>query len=288
MVPIYLHQFTPNSTFPFFIQYGTHDKEMFLHTHADFSELVLVLEGQATHIVDNESYPIKQGDVFVINQNTAHGFEHAVDFQICNIMFRLDEVLDSNVDVKKSSGFHALFVIEPYLAKGQGFQSRLTLSPQEFTELSDLISAMVYEYSNDYEGRNTIITSYFTQLVVKLSRKYIISEEQDKVTRITIAHSVSYMERHFQHPLSIKQLADISYLSERHFSRLFKETYHTTPGNYLNALRLQYARMLLKNPDLSITEIALTSGFNDSNFFARQFRKEYGCSPSNLRRGTHI
>ena len=42
-------------------------------TGADFSELVIVLSGTATHVVDGEEYPIRKGDVFVISNNTAHG-----------------------------------------------------------------------------------------------------------------------------------------------------------------------------------------------------------------------
>ena len=71
---MHLHYFTTQKDFPFFIQYGHHDENMFLHSHADFSELVFVLGGYATHIVNEEEYSIKKGDVFVINENTSHGF----------------------------------------------------------------------------------------------------------------------------------------------------------------------------------------------------------------------
>ena len=49
---MHLHYFTTQKDFPFFIQYGHHDENMFLHSHADFSELVFVLGGYATHIVN--------------------------------------------------------------------------------------------------------------------------------------------------------------------------------------------------------------------------------------------
>ena len=53
----FLNWFTQDETFPFFIQYGTHDEDLCLHTHADFSELVIVLSGTATHVVDGVSNP---------------------------------------------------------------------------------------------------------------------------------------------------------------------------------------------------------------------------------------
>ena len=47
---MHLYYFTTQKDFPFYIQYGHHDENMFLHSHADFSELVFVLGGHATLI----------------------------------------------------------------------------------------------------------------------------------------------------------------------------------------------------------------------------------------------
>lgn len=73
---------------------------------------------------------------------------------------------------------------------------------------------------------------------------------------------------------------------DRHFSRLFASSCHTTPGNYILSLRMQHAGELLKNTTLSIAQVAFQSGFNDSNYFSRQFRKFYNASPRDTDRGT--
>ena len=52
-----LEAFTQDESFPFFIQYGEHEESMYLHGHDAYLELVIVLSGSATHIVDNERYP---------------------------------------------------------------------------------------------------------------------------------------------------------------------------------------------------------------------------------------
>ena len=56
--------FIQTQEFPFFIQYWVHIGNMLMHSHKDFSELVLVTEGSARHIVDNESYVISKGGRF--------------------------------------------------------------------------------------------------------------------------------------------------------------------------------------------------------------------------------
>ena len=62
-----LSYFTNDDSFPFFIQYGWHEDTMFMHGHKDFSELVVVMDGSAEHVVEDEHFPVKKGDVFVMN-----------------------------------------------------------------------------------------------------------------------------------------------------------------------------------------------------------------------------
>ena len=53
--------------------------------------------------------------------------------------------------------------------------------------------------------------------------------------------------------------------------------------SYLQKLRIQQAMLLLASPDLSITEVAHTGGYNDSSYIARVFKQEVGESPKNYR-----
>ena len=58
-------------------------------------------------------------------------------------------------------------------------------------------------------------------------------------------------------------------------------------NEYLNYIRLEYAKSLLKEYDLNIKEVALASGFKDSNYFCRIFRKQTERSPTEYRRQYH-
>ena len=283
MFQMQLHYFTNDTTYPFFIQYGSHETDLFMHTHADFSELVIVMNGTAIHKVDNEAYFVKKGDVFVINNNTCHGYENAHDFRICNIMYRSEKLLSTDLDIRKSAGFHALFVIEPYLSMERSFQSRLKLFLADYEQVSMIISTMLQEYDNKTEGWKTMLDSHFMMLVVLLSRVYNSMPFDVNLGVINIAKSVSYMENNFTSSITIEELALQSSLSVRHFARIFRETYQTTPGNYILLLRMNHACNLLKQTTLSISEVAFQSGFNDSNYFSRQFHKNYHMSPKQFR-----
>lgn len=278
-----LAYFTNDESFPFFIQYGLHEENLFIHTHRDFSELVIVLNGSATHIVDNENFQIKKGDIFVINKNTTHGYKETQDLRICNIMYRSEDLLAADYDIKKSAGFHALFVLEPYFTKEHKFESRLKLGPSEFEKIHTITDMMLIEYQHKTAGWKTLVKSNFMTLVVILSRLYHFSDTTDKNDMMNIAKTISYIENHYTDDLRVDMLAELSNYSKRHFIRIFNETYHATPLDYVILLRIRHACSLLKETSISMSDIAIQSGFSDSNYFSRIFKNRMGCTPTQYR-----
>ncbi len=278
---MWLNYFTKDDSFPFFIQYGGHEDTMFIHGHEDFSELVVVMDGTAEHIVENERFPIKKGDVFVMGSGIQHGYDKAKGLRICNIMFRPEALLSGDYDIKQHPGFHALFLIEAQVNTAQGFSSRLKLSPADFSTLGYILDAAVNEYSGGLPGKTTILKAYFMQVVTLLSRLYGEPQKQQDIGGM--AEAAAYMENHFMEDITIEKMLDISHYSQRHFIRLFSAAYNTTPQKYLMSIRIRRAGSMLRESSLPITEVALRCGFGDSNYFSRAFRKAVGMTPSQYR-----
>lgn len=280
----YLSWFTDDVDFPFFIQYGGHENDLYIHSHSDFNELVIVIDGSAVHIVNNEEYPIKKGGVFVIGSDTVHGYKDPKNFRICNIMYRHDVMFSGLPDISSSAGYQALFVLEPCLTKDQSFKSRLSLKRENYRAVKMLIDKMLSEYENDSECRETVLTSMFIQLAVTLSRIYSFDCTEQEQDIINIAKAVSYIENHFSENIFISELAEISHYSERHFTRTFKKAYGVSPTAYIINLRINHACSLLKYSDMSISETAEKCGFDDVNYFSRLFKKQMGITPSKYKK----
>lgn len=274
--------FTKDESFPFFIQYGGHTEDMYLHSHDDFSELVIVLDGNAEHIVNEERFSVRKGDVFVMGQGVSHGYADPRNFRICNIMFRPEALLAADYDVKRLPGFHALFLLDP-LNNAQSFRSRLKLPPDRFGRLEALIEEAVAEYSSDLPGKKTLLTAFFMEIVVFLSRLYGLPEKRREISGI--AEAAAYMERHYCEDISAAEILRVSNYSQRHFIRLFSEIYHTTPQKYLLDIRMRHARSLLRESGLNVTEVAFRCGYRDSNYFTRVFKSYVGSTPSRYREG---
>ncbi|MCZ8521363.1 MULTISPECIES: helix-turn-helix domain-containing protein [Paenibacillus] len=285
MESVHLNWFTNDTHFQFFIQYGGHEEDMFLHHHVGFSELVVVLQGNATHIVNTEESYIKKGDVFVIDGSTSHAYKDPHDFRICNIMYHDEFLRSAGPDLRMSNGYQALFVLEPFYRNIQHFESKLRLSISSLEYVSSLVSFMIDEFTNKLQGYQTMLRSRFMELVVYLSRQYENQEQQGiQGNLMHLANSISFMEDHYLERISREQIAAQSNISVRHLNRIFQSYYETTPCAYLQQLRLEHACMLLKTSNLPVSEISYQSGFNDSNYFTRQFTKAYGMSPKAFRK----
>jgi len=87
------------------------------------------------------------------------------------------------------------------------------------------------------------------------------------------------MESHCQESIPLARLAHIAGMSQSTLLRAFRRVMKRSPIDHLIRLRVQHACAKLTDGESSITEIALATGFSDSNYFSRQFRRITGMSP---------
>ncbi|CAM3744612.1 AraC family transcriptional regulator [Rahnella bruchi] len=93
-----------------------------------------------------------------------------------------------------------------------------------------------------------------------------------------------YIEEHYREPLTRDSVAKAFYISPNYLSHLFQKSGGVGLNEYLNYVRLEQAKNLLKGYDMKVREVAHACGFIDSNYFCRQFRKSTERSPSEYRR----
>lgn len=92
-----------------------------------------------------------------------------------------------------------------------------------------------------------------------------------------------YLERRYHTPITVDDVSREVALSPYHLIRVFKDTYNQTPYQYLVDLRIAKAKELLRNSDLSITDICASVGYNSLGSFSTLFRKATGVSPRTYR-----
>lgn len=102
-------------------------------------------------------------------------------------------------------------------------------------------------------------------------------------TNAAILDAVRAMEAHVADPLTLDDIAEVAGVSPRQLNRLFRDKLGRTTMRYYRDIRLDTAQNLLGNSPLSLTEIALATGFASSSHFARVYADAFGVPPSSNR-----
>ena len=131
----------------------------------------------------------------------------------------------------------------------------------------------------DYAVISTIIYSMLTSL---LSVQHPADASQKSTA--AIRQAADFIAENYDSPISTQQIADEVHLSRSYMSELFTKFYGMSPHEYLTRYRLSQARDLLRNTELSVSEIAEACGFRDVFTFSRVFRSKYGYSPTQFRK----
>ena len=99
----------------------------------------------------------------------------------------------------------------------------------------------------------------------------------------TVESARDYILSHFKENISLQQLAAHCLVSPFHFSRIFKAIIKTSPHQFLTAVRLTHAKVLLTETNSPVSDIAYECGFNSPEHFVTAFKQHYKIKPSTLR-----
>ncbi len=99
---------------------------------------------------------------------------------------------------------------------------------------------------------------------------------------------VDYIEEHLSQPITVRQLAEHAYLSERQVQRLFCNVFGLSPKKFITKARIHKAASLIAETELSLSQIALEVGLSDQSSLTFYFRRELGMTPNKFRHAAHF
>ncbi|MEF2073421.1 helix-turn-helix domain-containing protein [Consotaella aegiceratis] len=257
--PVVVEQRRPQPPFP-------------LHDH-DFYEIVIVLSGNGWHVLNDEPHFITCGEVFYIKADDNHSYEQVNDLYLSNILYRPDG--GGRQDVMK--------IMLDDAANGSA-RRHWQVTEDVLAKITPLIETLESEACNPDPMSEMMAEALFNQLAVLLARARFAGDGDALPSTVRLGHVLSYLRHNCTEQVDFEELARRFGYSLRNFNRLFREATATTPHDYLVKLRLSRAMRALLSTSDSITDVALASGFNDSNYFSYSFSRATGMSPSEYRR----
>lgn len=272
-----------HSHLPFTISVFVLEKGFFpVHTH-DFSELVIILEGTGDHIVNGKTFKISSGDIFVLKNDDQHSFENTKNLKICNIVYHENIMIYPKDDLNNIPGYLLLFHFNKK-QKSSDYNSTIHINAEQLNEIENIIYKLVNEYDKKGLGYISVLKTYFKLLIIHISNYYQQNKNYRNNSHYRLAKVISFIEENFTKSLTLKEMSKMANMSNSNFAKVFKEKMLCSPLNYVISCRLKKSCDLISKTDFSMTEISGLVGFEDSNYFSRQFKKHFGISPLQFKR----
>lgn len=242
-----------------------------LHWHREL-ELIRVRTGKIKIYLNNIPYTVNAGEQLIIQGGTLHRGEPDDCIYEC-------VVFDPYMLCKHKNDIAGNYIM-PIITRTVDI-SPLIIKKSE-TYIS--VNALFKELDKPVTGNELNIYSLLYRLFSSLYKEGMIcksetADRSEKQNR-TVNKMLDWAENNFSKNITLADMARVGSLNEKYLCRLFKNYTSMTPIEYINSLRIENACHLMIHSDFSVTDAALESGFNDSSYFTKLFKRLKGITPS--------
>ncbi|MBO5281599.1 MAG: helix-turn-helix transcriptional regulator [Lachnospiraceae bacterium] len=251
------------------------------HCHS-FYEIIYVLEGEYSSMLENQTYHMKKGDFLLIDCNVMHKYhfiekKHDSSRRIIVWVTRemLRELSGEEMDLSAcfreghSCAYHFPIYYEEML---RGYLLKLAM--EELPDVSEPAAKQVLDRG--------YLTLFFVYLNTLCGRQEYGFSQEDMVFHPMVEQVAEYIEQHIRQAITVEDLADHVHMSKYYFLRKFKEQTGVTVHNFVLNKRLIRAREEIARGK-NLTEVWQNAGFSDYSSFLRNFKKAFGVSPGKYR-----
>ena len=242
-------------------------------------EVIMPIVNIYTIIIGKTTYNLRESDILVIPPGELHELIAPKDGIRRILLF--DYSLISSL-----KGITNIFTVlnQPRLITSRN-------APDTHKELVKIYDEITEEYISNNTLREAAIYSLIIKMFVIMGRKYMnteyifpdvkLNKQKEYIEKFNLIFD--YINENFMEDISLDVIADVAGFSKFHFSRLFKQFTDMSFYDYLNQRRVKEAEKLLLNANLSITEVAMRSGFSSISTFNRVFKNFKQCTPTEFK-----
>ena len=230
------------------------------HVH-EVAEMIILTSGSATINIDGIDYTLSPGDAAVVFPLVPHSYE-----EVSADVGGIAAIFPPDVIPEYAGTFHGLAPESPVLQADRiGPDTRRAVSrlgelnmdddlPLCIAYLHVLLAGILHSLS--YHP----VYDYSEQNLGNRIMRYVSDHACEEITLETVSHALG--------------------ISSSHLSHFFAEKLHINFRHFVNASRIAKARLLMRNPNMTLTEISDACGYSNMRTFRRAFLKEVGCLPS--------
>lgn len=235
-----------------------------LHSHK-YAELFYIVGGEGQFRIEDQLYPVKAHQVIMVNPNVLHtevGYPiHPMEYIVLGI-----EGLELFVSPELNSRFRIL-------------------DCRGGSDILPCLRQILQESQSGQPGCEAICQAYMEILILRLMRSISfatsVSGPTDSHQCATVRH---YIDTHYKEPLTLDTLSSVAHINKYYLAHAFKEEYGLSPIRYMISRRIDESRFLLRETDMSMSQIARVLGFSSASYFSQSFRRAEGMTPAEYRK----
>ena len=158
------------------------------------------------------------------------------------------------------------------------------------TDVNQLIERLVYTFTHNNTSKDLLLDLMIQELIVRLlqtkAKTHILSHYNDVLSDTRIGSVIKFIKENLTNKdMTVDQLAEKACMSTSHFHKKFKNTLGVSPIDYINTEKIKFSKKLIKeSKEFQMSEIAFKSGFNNTSYFNRQFKKLEMMTPQQFKK----
>ena len=230
-------------------------------------EILYIRDGEGSVLCGSNTYDAISGDILIINSDDIHSVTS-----------------NTSMDI-------TCFIIDNYFCTTNGLPvEKLEFTNRIHSEDASLLCdklISVLETSSDFYSAGVRVA--LLDLILYLAKNHSqqnFDTRQKNPSNENIRLALGYIKAHFNQNITLENIAHESGFSKFYFAREFKKVTGMTPVTYINLLRCNEAKKLIKKNKYSIKEISEKCGFFNYSYFAKTFKKHTGVLPSEYAKKT--
>lgn len=255
------------------------------HWHEEM-EVLIINNGFAEVSTDDASYPLKPGQGIIINQNVMHAIR-SMDEKSCtfySLVFHPDFLFGHKSSYLQTQfllpiqNFHLFKIL--VLNESNSWHERM------LDAINDTIAANVTKQFGYEIATKGYLCRFWSELIARLPKLDTAPPPHVSLDEQRVKQAMLFIRKHHADSISLEEIADSIHISKSECCRCFSRTLQMTPFEYLMKYRIfEAAKKMIEHSDnpISVADIALSVGFNNTSYFNKLFKKFMGCTPTYYR-----
>ena len=262
-----------------FAMYETNARQVMIHCH-DCLEINLILKGGGQYLIEEQSYPISDHDIFIINNLEHHMAVHEGNLSMLVFLFDPAFVFRNPEEYE---------YLSPFFDRGIRFSNMVDQNSPLYPRMREHLEKLAQEYETMEEGWELAVKANLLMFLACLNRYYyhqnaLFTDNAQTRGYSRIRSVIAYIHQNFQQDLTLTALAKQAAMSKSYFSSFFTKIMKMSVSEYIAHVRINHAMLLLQSTSDSVLDIALDSGFHSSAYFNRIFKKFMQMTPNEYRK----